>query len=135
MASSAAQLQTGFKVTLWDGLTPIFGTGSKVYIRSVVEASDTNNIYNHKENQWVVTNWDPSDAAGVILGGDGLAADPTQVANVATDGTTPDTHIKYPYFYRCVNSTTGEVRIFHESLLLNITGVNTVLGNETFTEF
>lgn len=130
MAILAAGMQAATNDTSYDGILPIFETNDYVYIRAEYSGTNVNFIYNPYKVLEIVLK---TDSSGNIIDADGNTAAGDTVADIATNGTTPDTATEYPWFYKLQNVSTGKIIESHESALLDIDGVNTVRDSNDWT--
>jgi hypothetical protein len=133
--STKAQFDAGFGITstVFTAET-VFNSGDICYLRSSVVgigAADKDFIY---EPFTVIGPVYRTNASGEFLDKNGVVAVGVTAADVATDGTTNDTADEWPNFYRIV-STKNPTNVLekHETELLQIAGVNTLIDSEVWS--
>jgi len=128
---TAAQLQTGWGVTSWDGCQPQLRTDEYVYVKSEytrASGDNSNFVYNPYK---VLKHCVQTSDLGVLLDADGNAADGTATADIDMNGdASDDTATEWPTFYELLNVNSGKKTIKHESELLTLAGVQDYIGTE-----
>lgn len=126
MASSAAQLQTAFDVTTWDGPVPLYETDDYMYLRSDLTLGAGSNkpyiLKAYKVYGWLIK----TDGAGVVAGGNSTVADGSLASNRSTtdEDVTNDTRYERAFFYYCRDEQ-GRAVTIHEADSKTIVGART----------
>jgi hypothetical protein len=134
MASSAAQMQTAFNITTWDGRIPLYETDEYVYLKSEY---DTSGQQTFKQRALKIINnlVSKTNGSGAPLDATGSVAAGSTAASVSTTGAGNDTAPEWPIFYQVQdNDKPSDVFIVHESTILNIAGVNSVRDANNWTD-
>jgi hypothetical protein len=132
---SKAQYDTGFGITSSAFIAlGVFNVGDEVWLRTdVVGIGAAGSDFKYNEGKMTVAGIEyETNSGGDFLDSTGAVANGSAAANVATDGTTNDTNALWPHFYRLTKASGATTRV-HESKLIDVTGVNTLIDSEVWT--
>jgi hypothetical protein len=112
----------------------VFNVGDEVWLRTdVVGIGAASKDFKYNEGKMTVAGIEyETNSSGDFLDSTGAVAAGATAASIATDGTTLDTDPTWPHFYRLTKASGATTRV-HESKLIDVTGVNTLIDSEVWT--
>jgi len=133
---TVAQITTALNAGTYTGITTAFDTNDYVYLRSDLVGGSGQKDFEYKPYKVVYVMDFVTNTNGDALDANGEIADGSAAADVATDGTTPDTSAQWPTFYvleLAIGPNAGRRIRRHETEIVSVTGANVLRDANDWT--